>query len=115
MFIKRYFTGSNLSAGAVIFSVLMLFCPGCGLFDDNPTDTTQTGDNLPAGLSKEMALNLYNTEFSSKSAFTWTGNQQNCTEGTVPAEVLEKVASRLNFYRKITGISSNITFNTPLN
>lgn len=63
---------------------------------------------------REIAVNDYNNLYL-PSAFNlaemnWTGSVNSCNPGTISQSVLTKNLQRINYYRKLVGLSTNTTF-----
>lgn len=88
-----------------IFICLFLLFISCGN-DENQID--------PGSLEeKERAIKDYQDNFLG-SAITnpnWTGSVAGCKAGSVPKSVHDKVAQRINYFRRMVGLNDNITLN----
>jgi hypothetical protein len=67
---------------------------------------TVTGQsNLP--LSKERTIKLYDSLYQTSEIDTivWNGNLKNCNPGNLSNSILIKAQNRINFFRKVNGLS----------
>jgi len=55
---------------------------------------------------------MYLTTNVTTSELAWTGSTSSCNEGSISQSALDKCILRLNYFRKICGLSYNITFNS---
>ncbi len=73
--------------------------------------------STPANLSeREQAIKdykeLYLGTTVSDSELAWTGDLNNCNEGTISQISLDKTLKRINYFRKICGLPNNMVWNT---
>ena len=71
-------------------------------------------DPQPKGLSdREKAIEDYKNNFLlseiNNTELGWTGNAQNCEAGTISKVAQERFIQRLNYLRRATGLSDNLT------
>lgn len=95
--------------------VLALFFITCKKSETtNPTPSTEN----PTSTERSQAVKDYNELYlgSSVNSFTWNGNANNCAEGTLTQEILDKVFMRIKYFRKVVGVSNTgITMEADLN
>ena len=76
---------------------------------------SKDGSNTSADNARATAVKDYNDMYLASSITTsdlaWTGNVGSCMEGTISQAALDKCILRLNYFRKICGLSYNITLN----
>lgn len=86
-----------LLSGAVVLS-------GC---KDDPNDTPQLTE-------RDLAVKDYEENYIASFCADpqWTGSVTGCQEGTISQEAKTKVLQRLNYFRRICGLSDNLTENT---
>ena len=76
---------------------------------------SKDGSNSSADTARANAVKDYNEMYLASSITTselaWTGNVGACIEGTISQAALDKCILRLNYFRKICGLSYNITLN----
>lgn len=67
--------------------------------------------------SREAVRVFYKLVYTASEgvAHGWTGNLATCTPGTVSAAYQNATALRVNYYRAMAGMPSNITFNAAAN
>ena len=76
---------------------------------------------LPLAYSqcRSIVVDDYITNYSgsatSQADMGWTGNASTCTAGTISATALSKTLQRLNYYRRLTGLNANVTFDATMN
>jgi hypothetical protein len=71
--------------------------------DDNPTELTP----------REKAIKDYTDNYigSMVNDPVWTGNTTGCIEGTISQDARNKVIQRLNYFRRLCGLTSNVVEN----
>jgi len=100
---------------AVIISGAFLLYAGCSKDSSDNTDNTAANERTAAVKDYNE---MYLTTNVTLSELAWTGNTANCDEGSISQAALDKCIKRLNYFRKICGLSYNLTLNTswlPLN
>jgi uncharacterized protein YkwD len=83
--------------------------------DDNTTDNNTVPP--PVVTERQRIINEYNTGYIGTyvSDPLWTGNTSTCTPGTVSADALSKTLQRINYFRKMAGVSYSVKFDPVLN
>ena len=97
--------GFSLMVGLVV-SGLLMFSVGCKK-DDN-------GDDNGKDLSpRERAIKDYEENYmgSRVTDAGWTGDVDGCNAGTISDDARAKVLQRLNYFRRLVGLSDNVTEN----
>jgi len=66
---------------------------------------------------RQRILEDYRTNFigSTIEDFGWTGNLKGCKPGAVSAEAEKKALQRINYFRRMAGLSDNVVFDATLN
>jgi hypothetical protein len=66
---------------------------------------------------REESRVFYDTVYRAADAvpIEWTGNLASCTPGTVSAAYLDAVRERINYFRALAGVPSDITFTDEFN
>ncbi len=78
--------------------------------DDDTTNNTQLTD-----LEKAKKDYIDNYLGSAVSDPLWTGNKVGCLSGTISNSAQLKVIQRVNYFRRLVGLSDNITLNSSQN
>ncbi|MFO8086741.1 MAG: CAP domain-containing protein [Bacteroidales bacterium] len=96
----------------VLFSLLMTLAVAfvfvsCGKDDDDDSNLTP----------KQKAVKDYEDNYlgSAVSDPGWTGSVNGCNAGSVSQESHDKVVQRINYFRRICGVSDNVTLNSSQN
>ncbi len=88
-----------------IISISVILYSGCSKSDTNPVLT-----------GRALAVSDYNQYYLasnvSDAELGWTGNTTNCVEGTISQVALDRSLTRLNYFRKICGLSNNMVWNS---
>lgn len=90
---------------AIIATALLIMA--CGKDDDNDNDK-------PKELTpREKAIKDYEDNYigSYVSDPAWTGNTNGCSAGTISQESRDKTLQRLNYFRRLVGLSDNVVEN----
>ncbi|MFO7722528.1 MAG: hypothetical protein R6V49_04815 [Bacteroidales bacterium] len=90
---------------AVALMASMMALTGCGKDDE---------DDKPVELTpREKAIKDYTDNYigSYVDDPVWTGNPTNCVAGTISQDSRDKVIQRLNYFRRLVGLSDNVTEN----
>lgn len=98
--------------------LLFTFClNSCELIETTLNETTETTIPVvePTTMTREEAIQAYNEEYTSMSSYTWNGSVNNCDAGNIPQSILDVVLRRVNFYRKLVGLSTNCKLIENLN
>ena len=96
-------------------SLLMMgistFYLSCKKDDDN------TDDSTPVQTERDRIISEYNTNYlgSAVTSVGWTGSTSTCTAGTYATDAMNKTLQRINYFRKMAGVSSAITFDATKN
>ena len=94
-----------------LIAVLVLFVA----FSGCSKETTTTNNNTTPLTEREQAAKDYNDlylgSFCSTSQLAWTGVDSTCVQGTISQMAYDKVLTRINYFRKICGLT-NITWNS---
>ncbi len=74
----------------------------------------RTLDTIPELTAREKTINDYEDNYigSMVSDPGWTGNVNGCLAGTISQDAKKKVLQRLNYFRRLVGLSDNVTENT---
>ena len=88
------------------------------LLTGNPTGKDKFGFTRikkPTEISREDIMKWYKAEYlaSDTKGYQWNGNMETCNEGSLPADVQAKVLKRINYFRKMAGLTS-VTFEDSL-
>jgi hypothetical protein len=99
----------------LFISLLMIGVSTCILSckkDDDDTD-----DSTPVQTERERIISEYNTNYlgSAVTSVGWTGSTSTCTAGTYATDAMNKTLQRINYFRKMAGVSSAITFDAAKN
>ena len=63
----------------------------------------------------EVLDNYHNVYLASQlTTNSWTGNAAMCIPGTISSEAKDKALMRINYFRKLVRLNSNITWNTSM-
>jgi hypothetical protein len=70
----------------------------------------KTKDTIPSQLMRDQALQDYNDNFlgSLVSDLQWTGSSMTCVHGTISEDAKQKTLQRLNYFRRLAGLSDNV-------
>ncbi len=98
--------------GFLILAAGFLFVTGCEKDDDN--NNNNNNNNLTA---KQKAIKDYEDNYlgSELADAGWAGSVNGCDAGAVSQESHNKVVQRINYFRRICGLSDNITHNASQN
>jgi uncharacterized protein YkwD len=96
--------GFMLMIGLAV-SALLLFSAGCKKDDD---------DDIKELTPREKAIKDYTENYIGSFVDDpgWTGNVNGCIAGTISDDSRKKVIQRLNYFRRLVGLSDNVTENT---
>lgn len=74
---------------------------------------------LVAQCPRATMVNDYNTDYLgsavSDTELAWTGSTSTCTPGTVSALAQTRTLTRINYFRQLTGLPGNVTYDAALN
>lgn len=87
----------------MILALAFVFATGCDKDDDDNSNLTAKQKAV-----KDYEDNYLATELSDPG---WTGSVNGCNAGSVSQESHDKVVQRINYFRRICGLSDNITHN----
>jgi len=99
----------------LFFSTLLLLFT-LSLFTACSKDDEGDGQEEPLA-DREQSIKDYQDNYlgSALSNPDWTGSTNGCIAGSVSSESHTKVIQRINYYRKLVGLPSNITHNASQN
>jgi hypothetical protein len=80
-------------------------------------DDDNSNDNTPVQTERDRIISEYNTNYlgSAVTDAGWTGSTATCTAGTYSTDAMNKTLQRINYFRKMAGVSSAITFDAAKN
>lgn len=95
----------------IFLSVILV---SCNPNEEEPTVNSITGHPV---LSRETVLQAWETIYLGTVVddTQWNGSWQDCDPGTLPQSVHDKVLARINFYRAMCGLPSDVVFDDNLN
>lgn len=99
----------------LIIICFLFFIISCNKDDIETLPTTDSNDPTdPTSVSnpeREKAVKDYQDNFlgSAVSNPGWTGDVNSCKAGSVPTDTHNKVAKRINYFRRMVGLNDNIT------
>ena len=102
----------------VAFLAIVLLAPLLGLAAAGPVGaTTPIGPFTVELRNREEARRFYYAVHQSSEGVDagWTGNVARCEPGTVSAEFLEATLTRINWFRAMAGVASDIVFTAENN
>ncbi|MCF8217771.1 MAG: CAP domain-containing protein [Bacteroidales bacterium] len=93
----------------MLFAMTFVLATGCDKDDDDGGSSSLT--------PKQKAVKDYEDNYlaSAVDNLGWTGSVNGCDAGSVSQTSHEKVVQRINYFRRICGISDNITHNASQN
>jgi hypothetical protein len=63
----------------------------------------------------DYRANIEATMFTDPAQFGWTGNENRCKPGKVSHDMYVKILKRINYYRRLSGLSDNIVLDSGWN
>lgn len=89
----------------VLTAITMMMVLGC--------DKKEGDDKKPVETLRDKAIKDYNDNYLGSAVADpgWTGTVTNCVPGTISQSAREKVIQRLNYFRRLVGLSDNVTEN----
>jgi hypothetical protein len=102
----------NLSIVLLLVATISIFYVSC-----KKDDSSDNGDNTPVVTERQRIINEYNAGYlgTNVSDPLWTGNTSTCDAGTISADAVSKTLQRINYFRKMAGVSYNIKFDAVRN
>ncbi|MCX6186908.1 MAG: CAP domain-containing protein [Bacteroidetes bacterium] len=98
----------NNKKSFIIIALIAIIYSGCSKDDKGNTTATLT----PREQATKDYKDMYLTTMVSDAELAWTGNSANCAEGTISKTAYDRSLLRLNYFRKICGLSSNMVWNS---
>lgn len=115
------FTAVNLLAhgGAVQLTATFDEETTCSYTETNAGTAPEACNFSADQCNRAEIVEDYNTNFIgstiSAAELGWTGNVADCTAGTVSSTSINKNLQRINYFRRLCGLSDNITFDNTKN
>lgn len=91
-----------------LFSILHFSC------QKEDSEVNPSGD---LNSNRDLVVKNYNEIYLATEVndVNWTGNTSNCEAGSIPQSVQDKVLKRINYFRTLTGLNGDITFDATKN
>lgn len=102
----------NKLSSKIILTILVTLIYSCKKEEGNEStiDTSLKSE-------REIANDLYKNEYlgSALSTINWNGNLSSCNPGSLAQSVHDKVLKRVNYFRKVCGLPTNLTIDADQN
>jgi uncharacterized protein YkwD len=92
-------------------AILFVLFSICFLFSSSTTDDEAEKKKA----ADDFKQNFVATQISSADELKWTGKLNQCKAGRIPNENYEKLLKRINYFRRLAGVSDNIYLDSVWN
>ncbi len=98
----------NIQKTIIALALIAIIYSGCSKDEGGTSSTTLSPREQAAKDYKDMYL----ATIVSDAELAWTGNSANCAEGSISKVAYDRSLLRLNYFRKICGLSYDLVWNS---
>lgn len=101
----------------LLFTTLLIIVIATTYYSCKKDDSNDDDITPPVQTERERIISEYNSNYlgSAVSNAGWTGSTSTCDAGTYSTDAMNKTLQRINYFRKMAGVSYNITFDATKN